>query len=86
MRQQGSLVIERERITERISFQIETWEDDHKSHPTEKYSNSKSASSESSEIVHCGAQHQHKDPRFPAQAGFLSPPNSITGEHHEPSQ
>ena len=75
MRQQGSLVIERERITERISFQIETWEDDHKSHPTEKHSNSKSASSDSSEIVHCEAQHHHKDSRFPAQAGFLPLPS-----------
>ena len=76
MKQQGSLVIERERITERISFQIETWEDDHKSHPTEKHSNPKSASFESSEIVHCEAQHQHKDSRFPAQAEFLPPPNT----------
>ena len=76
MRQQGSLVIERERITERIRFQIETWEDDYKSHPTEKHSNSKSASFDSSEIVHCEAQHEPQHPRFPAQAGFLPPPNT----------
>ncbi len=85
MRRQESLVIQREHITERIRFQIETWEDDHKSHPKEKYSNSKSASSDSSEIVHCEAQHEHQHPRFPAQAGFLISPNSITGNHHEPS-
>ena len=76
MRRQESLVIERERITERISFQIETWEDDHRSHPAEKQPNPGSASSDSSEIVHCGAQHQHRHSCFPAQAGFLPPPNT----------
>ena len=81
MKRQESFVIERERI----SFHIDIWEDDQISHPAEKQPNPESASSDSSEIVHCGAQHQHNDPRFPAQAGFLSPPNSITGEHHEPS-
>ncbi len=75
MKRQGSLVIERERITERISFQIEIWEDDHRFHPAEKQPNSGSASSDSSEIVHCEAQHQHKDSRFPAQAGFLPLPS-----------
>ncbi len=76
MRRQESLVIQRERIIERISFQIETWEDDHRSHPAEKHPNSGSASSDSSEIVHCEAQHQHQHPRFPAQVGFLSLPNT----------
>ena len=75
MRRQGSLVIEREHITERVRFQIETWEDEHISYHTEKQSNSESASSDSSEIVHCGAQHQHQDSRFPAKAGFLPLPS-----------
>ena len=75
MKRQESLVIERERITERISFQIEIREDDQMSYPAEKQPDPESASSDSSEIVHCGARHLHQDSRFPAKAGFLPLPS-----------
>lgn len=60
MGRRESLVIERERIPERISFQIETWEGDHRYHPAERQPNPGSTSSDSSEIVHCEAQHEHQ--------------------------
>ena len=84
MKRKRTLVIER--VAERTRLQIETWEDDHRSDLQEKQSNSESGSSDSSEIVPCEAQHKHENARFPAQAGFLSTPNSITGKHNEPSQ